>query len=453
MKTAGMGTVLAHAFGKRYELPVPLSLFVAGGAVVVVASFAVVLPRAVAPVDGTLLAYPPRRPRPLAVGLGAVVTAALVLCGLVGSQEVAENLLPVSFWLLAWIAVPLTCGVIGDWTRPLNPFAAIARAADRSSLRRRLLGGPEVVPWPRWLGWWPAVLTFFAAACGELVFNVTATVPHVIAVGLVAYGAICAAGGFLFGGDWVTYGELFSVLYGTWGRLGYRRFGAPGAPGFAGGLDAGFEPISSRIAFVLLLLVSVNFDGLLATPSWVNFEQQLPGHLYAAGWRLQAFRTGTFAALALATVVVFGSFAVWSARVGGVAGRRRKALAGLLPSLVPIAFGYLLVHNIEYLLDNAQLLFPLLGNPAGVAGWPRLPYPFNDSYEPNIHLLPSAAYWYLSIAVIIAVHVVALVLAHRHLARNGSDDRRARRSEYPWLVAMVGYTTFSLWLIAQPLAK
>ncbi len=33
------------------------------------------------------------------------------------------------------------------------------------------------------------------------------------------------------------------------------------------------------------------------------------------------------------------------------------------------------------------------------------------------------------------------------------DERRGRRSEYPWLVAMVAYTAFSLYLIAQPLVQ
>ena len=130
------------------------------------------------------------------------------------------------------------------------------------------------------------------------------------------------------------------------------------------------------------------------------------------------------------------------------------ALTGLLPSLLPIAFGYLLAHNAAYLIVNSQLMFPLIGNPIGMASWPvHLPYPFNDTYEPNHTFLPTAFYWYLGVVVIVLVHVVAVVLAHRHLADGRRDERKARRSEYPWLVAMVGYTAFSLYLIAQPLVQ
>ena len=59
----------------------------------------------------------------------------------------------------------------------------------------------------------------------------------------------------------------------------------------------------------------------------------------------------------------------------------------------------------------------------------------------------------LLLAVIIAVHVVAVIIAHRHLSTSGRDEIAARRSEYPWLVAMVGYTMLSLWILAQPIVE
>jgi hypothetical protein len=31
--------------------------------------------------------------------------------------------------------------------------------------------------------------------------------------------------------------------------------------------------------------------------------------------------------------------------------------------------------------------------------------------------------------------------------------RDARRAEWPWIVAMVGYTMTSLWLLAQPVVQ
>jgi len=134
--------MISHAFGARYDSPVPLALFVLGGAAVVLLSFAVVCRRDVAgeskevPED---VIVPPR------AGVGAsvasvLVLALLVLAGLLGSQEVSENILPTMFWVVGWVAVPLSVGVLGDWTGPVNPFAAVVRAAGRPAVRRHGLG-------------------------------------------------------------------------------------------------------------------------------------------------------------------------------------------------------------------------------------------------------------------------------------------------------------------------
>jgi len=94
------------------------------------------------------------------------------------------------------------------------------------------------------------------------------------------------------------------------------------------------------------------------------------------------------------------------------------------------------------------------GNPVGKESWPlHLPYPFNDSYEVNRTTPSSSFYWYTGVAVIIVVHVIAVLIAHRRLAHTEISANNARRTEYPWLAAMAGYTMLSLWLIAQPLVK
>ncbi|GAC1445589.1 MAG: hypothetical protein NVSMB55_27460 [Mycobacteriales bacterium] len=445
---------LAHAFGKRYDLPIPLVLFVVGGALVVVASFVLIVRRgagAADPDDRARDAPPTRRPHPLPGALAVVVTAGLTWIGLVGSQTIAENILPTVFWLLVWIAVPLSCGLLGDWTRPVNPFAALARWTDNAGLRRVILARDTPLPWPSWLGWWPAVGLYFLLACGELIYNLTATLPHVIATGFVAYALVNLAFGLLLGEGWLVHGEVFTVLLSTWGRLGWFRFGAAGRRGFVGGLTSSFDPTPSRITFVLLLLISVNFDGLLATPRWASFERTTLG---AAGSGLHIFRMAAFLLLALVLTVVFGAFAYGAAQAGRHDVGPRRALSGLLPSMLPIAFAYLLAHNLQYLLVNSQLLGPLIGNPAGKPSWAlHLPYPFNDTFEPDPTFLPSAFYWYVGVAAIVGAHVLAVLLAHRYLGRRGADERAARRSEYPWLVAMVGYTMLSLILIAQPLTK
>ena len=81
----------------------------------------------------------------------------------------------------------------------------------------------------------------------------------------------------------------------------------------------------------------------------------------------------------------------------------------------------------------------------------HLPYPFDGHVRPGPADHADVVLWYLQIVVIVAAHVVAVLLAHRHLVRQAQESVAARRSEWPWLAAMVGYTMVSLWLLAQPL--
>ena len=436
--------VLAHTFGERYELPIPLYLFVIAGVAVVGLSFVLVLRRGGTPLPAVAAAdtVPPADLNPVAALVSVVVLLGVAVIGLTGTQEVSDNLTPNVFWILTWIAVPLSCGVLGDWTRPVNPFANLARLGDHSGLRKQVLARKAPLEWPKALGWWPALVLFVLLVLGELVFNYDTVKPAFIGVLLLVYGALSFFLGLLFGPAWLERGEVFSALWNAWGRLGWWRFGAPGRPGFAGGLDVPFERSPGRVVFVLLLLVSINFDGLLATPQWASFERRTYGDSTDA---IDVLRTLSLIGLVAVVLAVFLGFAFASARAGRHPAGPFTSLAGLLPSLVPIAFGYLIAHNLQYLMIQLQNLYPLVKNPG---------YGDHETdFVPNIHVLPPRVNWYVSMVVIVAVHVVAVVLANRHLQRSSDDALEARRGEYPWLLAMVSYTAFSLVLIALPLTE
>jgi hypothetical protein len=439
-----------HAFGERYELPLPLWLFVVGGAAVVLFSFLLVLRRPTAPLpDRTEPDVVPLRGfHPVAGPLSVLLTLAVAVTGVLGMQETSENIAPLFFWVGLWIVVPLTAGLIGDWSQPVNPFANLARLGNRESVRRAVLSRREPLAWS--FGWWPALGLFVLLVLGELVFNLDATTPSFVGTTILLYGAACLFLGLLFGDGFLQRGEVFSGLFNAWGRLGFWRHGAPGSRGFAGGLEVPFDPVPSRVVFVLLMLVSINFDGLLATPKWASYERRTLG---TDAHGLEALRTGSLLVLVLVVLGVFLAFAYASARSGRLGTRPLASLAHLLPSLVPIAFGYLVAHYLQYVVVNGQLVVPLIGNP-GFENWPiHLPDPFNDDYVVSTTTPGSRFYWYLSVVVIVAVHVIAVVLANRRLSARASDTGNARRAEYPWLVAMVAYTAFSLVLIAQPLTQ
>ena len=433
--------VLAHVYGERFELPIPLYLFVIGGVAVVVLSFLLVI-RSSAEVPPAVEApdtVPAPDLNPVAALVSVVLFAAVAVIGLTGTQDITNNLAPLFFWILVWIAVPLSCGVIGDWTRPVNPFGVLARLGDNERLRKAVLARRAPLVWS--FRWWPSLVLFSLLVLSELVFNQTTVKPSFVGVLLLLYGVASFFLGMLYGPAWGEHGEVFSALWNAWGRLGRWRFGAPGRPGFAGGLDVPFEASISRVVFVLLLLVSINFDGLLNTPQWGRFELRTYG---ASTGDIEVFRSLALGVLVLVVLGVFLAFALGATRAGRHRETPFQALAGLLPSLVPIAFGYLLAHNLQYLMIHLQNLWVLVRNPG---------YGTATEFEANINVLPARVNWYVSLVVIVAVHVIAVVLAHRYLVRSAPDEASARRSEYPWLLAMVLYTAFSLVLIALPLAS
>ena len=436
-----MALVPLHAFGARYDLPAPLYLFLIGAGAVVFISFLLVLRRPVARQQPAGDDVPPVPNVPSWPGwLMVVVAVVMVVGGLFGTQSTPDNIVVTAFWLVFWIAVPISVAVIGNYWPYISPLNVVAR----------LFGTTPRMPWPGWLGYWPATILFFLFACGELVFNGVTTTPAGTALVVLAYGIVNVGMAYVFGAEtWLRRGEVFSVLFATWGRLGYFRVGAPGRRGFFGGLTRPFEASVSRLTFVLMLLVSVSFDGLLATPAWKDLVGRLPESLRPGSAGYTVLLVLVFAGMVLLIWALFAGFAAAVRAVGHLDQPLIEVVAGLIPSLVPIAFGYLLAHNVDYLAINGQLLIHQASDPFGMG----LNLFGTVEYEPNRNLIPTAFVWYFEIVLIIGVHIAAVVLAHGYLGRVARTERQGRRAEWPWIAAMVGYTMTSLWLLAQPIVQ
>jgi hypothetical protein len=436
-----MTLVPLHAFGARYDLPAPLYLFLIGAGAVVFISFLLVLRRPVTRHQPAGDDVPPVPNGPSWPGwLMVVVAALMILGGLFGTPSTPDNIVVTAFWLVFWIAVPISVAVIGNYWPNISPLNVVAR----------LVGTTPRLPWPRWLGYWPATILFFLFASGELVFNGVTTTPAGTAQVMLTYGIVNVLMAYLFGAEtWLRRGEVFSVLFATWGRLGYFRFGAPGRRGFFGGLTRPFEASVSRLTFVLMLLISVSFDGLLATPAWKDLVGRLPESLRPGAAGYTVLLVLVFVAMVLLIWALFAGFAAAVRAVGHLDQPLMEVIAGLIPSLVPIAFGYLLAHNFDYLAINGQLLIHQASDPFGMG----LNLFGTVEYEPNRNLIPTAFVWYFEIVLIIGVHIAAVVLAHGYLGRVARTERQGRRAEWPWIAAMVGYTMTSLWLLAQPIVQ
>src|SRR5207244_3997029 len=129
---------------------------------------------------------------------------------------------------------------------------------------------------------------------------------------------------------------------------------------FGAGLIEGGSVSTSMMAFVLLLLSSVLYDGALGTPEWGRLEVAIAAHLSALGdFKLMAIRTtGLFAFW----LVFCGAYVGVSAIMSAVAQQRLAPLEfarSFAFTLVPIAIGYHFAHYFTFLLIQGQYIIPL----------------------------------------------------------------------------------------------
>ena len=253
----------AHGFGERYDLPVPLYLYVTGAGLAVALSFAAIgyflrgqrwprqlshlQPAPTACSDGCL-AHPILL---LAVKTSSVALFLLtVAAGALGSQAPIENLAPTMVWILWWVGIAYVSALLGNVWALINPLKIIFEWAD--ALYRRLNPGDQLslgLSYPEKLGVWPSFILFFIFAWIELVYPNSST-PRNIAFYVVAYSMVTWTGMVIYGKEvWLSKGEAFSVVFGllarfapsevklqdtdageTSRRLNIRPFGAGPAP-------------------------------------------------------------------------------------------------------------------------------------------------------------------------------------------------------------------------------
>jgi hypothetical protein len=483
----------AHGFGDRYDLPVPLSLWVAGAATAVVLSFVIIGMVVRTPAIAgdyprvNLLRWRLGRvlvdPRLWLAGRIASIALLILIvaAGVLGSQNPTRNLAPTAVWVVWWVGVAYVSALLGDVWMVVNPWSALFAAVER------LVGGG--LEWqrayPRALGAWPAVLLFGAFAWTELVFNGRA-VPAQLALLILGYSLITWAGMTVFGrARWSCHGDPFATVFGLLARFApvelrvssprwcRRCEGDCGGSGrgcvnclecferasegerelnlrpFASGLLEAREVSPSMVVFVLLLLATVTFDGFMATPPWATVESMLypvmPGDP-----DLKLALTATVGLVAFAVLFV-GAYRVFAGGVAVAAGRRSSSRIArvFVLSLVPIALAYHLAHYFTYLLIQGQLAIPLVSDPFGF-GWNLFG---TAAFVPDFGLVDARVAWYTAVVAIVTGHILAVYVAHVVALREFQERRAVVRSQLVMLVLMVGYTTASLWIIAQPIVE
>lgn len=448
-----------HAFGARYDLPLPLGLYLGASGAAVAVSFLLPLlllrtpPSAVAPGAATTAARAPGWPvyvmRALAVGLLALVFA----CASTGPQSPTANLATVFVWVLWWVGLGLTQALLLDLWSLANPWRTLA------DLLEWLLPRTASRAYPARLTGWPAVAGFAMFAWLELVSSLGEQ-PRMLAALVGAYTVLTLAGARRFGAEaWFARADTFAVLFATLGRMaplavqGARmRLRWPGA-----GLLVR-EPVAASLGvLVLMLLATVSFDGFKETETWAAALDAVAAStlLRTPLLALQGEGVDLLALIAsfglVASIVLFASaYLSVVALVDRASGRPVglcRCAGSFVLTLVPIAVAYHLAHYLSYLLIAGQLAIPLASDPFA-RGWDLFG---TAGYSIDIAIVDARFVWYAAVASIVAGHVLAVFLAHAMALRLYREPGPALRSQLPMLALMVGYTMSSLWILSQPI--
>ena len=444
---------LAHASDRGHILLLPTGHYLAGGAAAVALTFlvlALVPQRALERPFGWRLALGavPEGLRLVSSALSFAFLVFLVAAGFLGSPDPLTNPLPLMVWAMFWVGLTLAQGAFGDIWRWLDPWYAPWRALaglTGRDIRRAGLPGR--------LGYWPALVQFFAFAWFELVYPAPDD-PAILARAVSVYFLVNLAAAFLFGHEaWSRQGECLSAFLRMVAKLGIVE-GRPQEGGrmrlflcLPGAKLANAAPLpASGALFLLLALSSVSFDGLMRTFFWLGLIGVNPLEFPGRSAVMASSTAGLAGAFALLAAAFFLAVALGERLAGGRADTRadiRAAAGALVWSIVPIAAAYHAAHYLPSLVVDAQYALAALADPSG-----------SSHLQVQAGALMGAErvwlLWNLQAGAIVAGHLLAILVAHLVAFRLHGTAARTVRSQLPLAGLMVGYTVLGLWLLAAP---
>ncbi|PCI43721.1 MAG: hypothetical protein COB51_11190 [Moraxellaceae bacterium] len=463
----------AHAFGERYDLPLPISLYLSAAVSVVIFSFGLsayfIRVSAIDYSRHFTLLYWPGNLAFQKFGLllirciGVALFLLVLACGIWGQQDAFHNIAPTFVWVIGWIGLVFIFALIGDFWPLINPWLSLAIFARWGCIRYL----PKNIQrqgstWFENRGEasaWCCVISLGVFFWLELIWPYSEK-PINTAIILLIYSVYLWGGMLFFGiGNWLERGDLFTNIFGVFGRFSplavqskTLRLRLPGS-----GLVTHQPASFARSMFVIVLLAMVSFDGILETVWWQGVLQSiaqsqflrptlLSGQRYGVDL-LMLIKTIAFVGFPLLLMAIFMLFCKFSSVVSGTKMPVMESVGHYVYALVPIALAYHITHYASYLLIAGQQMIPLGSDPFGF-GWNLLN---TQHYRLDLSIVNAKMIWILAIFSVVVGHVIAVILAHVRALEIHQNRSVALLSQLPMLMLMIAYTLLSLWILSQPL--
>ncbi|NIZ63047.1 hypothetical protein DL239_18945 [Sedimentitalea sp. CY04] len=450
----------AHAFGQRYDLPLPLGFYLAGAGLTVALTFLgsalfLRVEKHMRSAIGIRVPYQVTRfMAPLFRMLAVLALALILTVALFGPASPTQNLATIFIWVIWWVGFVLLSALVVDLWSSLNPFATVVDAALARFEPRKRRSHP-----PAWAGWL-AVFGLIFLSWIELVSDWSEN-PRAMALIVLLYTLGLFLGAFWLGRSaWFQTADPLTLLFGLLGRLapiGIQRNRVELRLPTSGLI--GHSLSVSQSVFVVALIAIVLFDGISETPIWSAALEWVTESTTLRPWLLTLREHGVdllklilsigLISTILASWVLYTalSFAIWLAAGRGT--KFSKIFTGFATSLLPIAVAYHLAHYVFFLMLAGQLIIPALSDPFDL-GWALLG---DTNGMIDVGVMTAEDVWWIAVIALVTGHALSVLLAHIEASRLFKSHRQAVLSQLPMMVFMVLLTSFSLWVLAQPVVE
>lgn len=433
-------SIIAHGVGTRSDLPVPLLGTAIGAGLAVALSFAIMgivwmKPRLDRLSGGVLL---PQLLDTAVRVLGYVGRLAMLILYFVvigaaftGVDNSAENLATTGVFIMLWVVMQAVSAVFGDVWSAVNPLDTIVAGLERFFGRKTSPTDDDHANVTNW----PAVIGLFGFLWMELAYH-QGDAPTTVGRALIVYSVVLIAGGVMNGRAWLRHAGGFSAWFNLLGYMGmfFRddddrlRVRLP----FVGISQMMIRP--GTAALVLLVLGSTTFDGLSGTTIWQELVRD------------QIEWGATFAATAGLIWMIFVVSIVYL-----LVTRSIDTADRYVPSLVPIALGYIVAHYFSLVVFFGQGFFFGLSDPFD-QGWDILN---NASSTINFTVVTTFTIAMVQVSAIVIGHIAGVAAAHDLVLEDevsGSPDglnpgATAFRAELPLATVMMFYTMVGLYIL------